>query len=1150
MGTTLDAINGRSGCRLIYTAVMEGCPYVLTNDDPALALAAYSDSNTSCYAADYANALGGLTIDWDTNQSVQPMKPFPQPLIVRLSVVPAAAASTGGGELATDVSDALGALVFKRAPATYSELRVSIDASDTVVTVARADDFAASGTAYIGGLEAFDYSSRDTGTDAFTVSARGKWPAVLNSSGDRWARTARPLTPSEQDAGISPVVTSSPTAWVGRWLAIWVHRVVGSTVDTVESDQSSAHCMFVGVVQSVGDQGGATVIEALDVRAKIYGARLLRDPFRARVAEGVGLVEGMQFNVSTGRQGAAYAAGDPLVVVSGTPASVNEIQAGLRTADEIGTAITLWLQGERAASRILFNVSYQALWPSAGGTHGRVHVADPTTTAAQVRNVRLTFPTAHVSRFMGWDGESIDLTEGTPDFAKESPAIPLRYAFGGGAWGVLQDLTLTEPRGTWESQATLLPQSLRDVTNGIDGILKIGDLGYVRAKRTSDTFFSYTEVGMGAFFPGQTDASFDERIRLNVDEVASLDVQQVLLIESTFKTLLLQTLLNTGTGGFNSGVYDVGSEGLGCGIPYSALGADFETEVDAIPGADGSLCALVREPTSFHQLFEADFVLRRAFLVWAAGRLHIKTWATPTSGYASFSLDETSKAVPVGTSDTQRAATLEQADFYNLITIRFNVDADGNFRDSVTLKDAASIRAHGERAIEVKARNTFRQVGAVGSPLDELISEFSGFFSFTSRPWTLIRRTVDQNYIERTYPGVVLTLTDKAVRDPATGLRYDNRTSTGGISGYPGFVVGQRVSLGGPEGGRGVQHAGGEIDIMISPQRTMPTYVPCAEVDETAPSAGYIAGTKVLTLKAHAHSESSEVADATRFVATDVVRIIEIDPVSPASPQTWTDTVASQTGNTVTLTTGLAGYDTTGATLYRVIYAGYTSATSTQKTKAFQADDADGLVADAVQAYAFGFFGSSQSTTVTLSVPTSIPARYASTAIGDGQAFDVGYEQDVVRLANNLIHYKAAPQQPTAYSEVRNFTGGGTWQLIEVFPFFVGMGEFTAGRTRALTISPRLRSSSGGTTAQVRVTVARNPPSGASRDDITRVAPFTEATFTNGTTTFAVASPQTLDIAHVRLSDTLLGGVAWIYVEISTATETTGFARFKLGALS
>ena len=93
----------------------------------------------------------------------------------------------------------------------------------------------------------------------------------------------------------------------------------------------------------------------------------------------------------------------------------------------------------------------------------------------------------------------------------------------------------------------------------------------------------------------------------------------------------------------------------------------------------------------------------------------------------------------------------------------------------------------------------------------------------------------------------------------------------------------------------------GEVELLLLPVNRIAAYVPCADVDDTAAGSGYNAGTKVLTLYAHRYSESSEDADAPHFAATYKVRIVERDPADPTAPLTWDDTVASQTGNTVTL---------------------------------------------------------------------------------------------------------------------------------------------------------------------------------------------------------------------------------------------------------
>jgi hypothetical protein len=1149
-GATLTAIQGRSGVRLVYSAIIEGFPYVLTNDDPTLVLDAYANSSTPSYADDFGEVVGGLTVFLELDQEISPFEPFTEPIDVRFSVVPATRASSGGP--LDGISDVVGETVFKRLGGTETTLAVNLDCNDTTITALRADDFSASGTVYMG-PETITYSARDTGADTFTVSTRGKYSGVHTSSVARFGRNHKTISAAMIDAGgVSPSITSEPRTWIGRHVEIWVHRVSGSTIDTVESDLSSAHRLFVGQIVSVADADGATIFEATDIRRKIYETQINRYPFKATLGEGFWLSAGTTFSVLTSRNSNTAdteAEGTDLVVVAGVPGA-NQIEEGVYSAIDLGQEISTWLQGERAASRILFNMSYQGVFDTGGQFRGRVAVTD-STAGSQQRRISITCSIPQRLRFLGWPSGEIAATSIQASFAHTSPESPRRTSLNGGAFGTPQQVTLSEPQGAWVTQLAELPAGLQDPNVQYDGILRVGDLGYVRAKRVSDTSFLVDESGLGAFFPDQTQDFLDALHVTYDDEDAVIEVAQVLLYEDKFKTILLKMLLSTGTSGFNHATYDAFDENVSCGVPWSALTADFIAEVENLSYSDATCCALIDGSVSFVKLFQADFLLRRCFFTWGGGRLNIKTWSSPTSTYATKALDETSKATPLDVSDPDFASLLEDDDFKNIIEIYYNIDATGEYKDHITLIDGPSVDEHGERKLEIKARNTFRRAGAFGSAIDDLVEQFSGFFRYTSRPWQVIKRSVDLNTLETLTPGTVLTLTDKYIRDPATGKRYSNLLGSGGMSGQPGLVVGLNFDPGGPESGRDgpgkARPALGEVSIMVSPQKTIPVYVPCAQVDDTAANAGLTG--LVLTCYAHEHSESSEVNDASRFVAGDKVLVIEIDPSVAGSAQQWADTVASQTGNTITLTTGLAGFVTTGAVRYRVIYDDYTTATTTQRTKAYQADDADGLVANAIQAYIFGSFGSSQSTTATASTGQEPPARYATDAYGDGIPFDVGYERDAERLLNSLSLYKTSPQTPTQYTEVRDFTGAGTRQLVECFPYFVGRGGFPAGLTRLLSMAPRIRSTTGAS-ASCRITLSRRKPAGATRDDVTiATGAYVSATFTTTSTTFSIPTTSTFDVSHVNRNDALLGGIGWVSVEIATATEITGLSRFKRGAM-
>lgn len=1161
MGTTLDMLTGADGSTsgsVTVSAHIEGFPYVITDGHPGQVWAAY---DASSYFP-IPNAIGGLSVHWDMEQAVSPWKPFIEPSMLKLSVVP--------GPLTTSssygsMSDIVGQTVFKRTGGTESNLVTGIDCDDTSVVVQRADEFAASGSIYMGS-ETLSYSSRDTGTDTFTISQRGAYACATTSSNALFARTHRPTTYTtpQQNVALNPVVLSEPRTWVGRWVSVWIHRNVGGTLDPPETDGTQAHLAFAGQIVGVEDVDGATVFTCEDLRRKINETVIMRDPFRARVREGVKLNAGDTFSVTTWRQvsggGGTEGNGNNLVVTTGA-SGANQIETGTYSAAELGEAINRWLQSEKSAGRILFNCRYEGVYQDADGrVRGRLTYNDPTSTSGLRREVTIGSNAPYYIQFLGWSAGSIEDIGSDREESAVSDGPPWRVAFNTQNNLNNTKLTLDQPRGTWVSEGvgstSLLPQSLLDPSGLIDGILRVNNLGYIRAGRISDTEFRFTWFGMETFFPGNA-AAFSSTngnaMVVTLEDDLTLEVEQVLLINAPFKTLLLKMLLSTGTSGFNDATYDTLNEQLGCAIPYSYLGASFIAEVAALECSDNELTCLVRKPTRFVELFEADFILRRCFMVWASGRLCMRSWATPNSGYASTTLTETTKATPTGTQDIQRAHASESDDFKNCVKIKFSPDAEGNLQDEVTLVDQSSIRDHGERSITVNARNTFRQSGAVGSSLDDLIAIFAGFMTITSRPWMVIRRSVDFTRFEAASPGAVVTFTDKYIRNPATGLRYDHMTAAGGISGYPAMVLGHRFSWGGTEAGRngaapGVSAAAGEVDLFISPQRSQAVYVPCAQFDEGASNAGYVVATKVITCHAHKFTESSESADASFFGATDKVFITEIDDTTA---QTWSDTVASQTGNTITLTTGLAGFDNTKR--HVIMYDAYGTVTTAQKAKCYQADDADGLIVDTTQAYGFGWFGSQQGTAgvATSEAANAIqPALIDSDVYGDGRPLDVWTDLNAARTAHCLIDYRSAPQQPTAYAsgEIRNWSGGGTYQLIEWQPIFVGMMELLS-QTILLSVAPRFRSTDG-STAEVRIRLCRTRPTGTTLDDVTFLQPYQTATFTTTSTTFSVPTAGTLSINHLKLSDGLLGGIGFLTIEIKNKTEYTGLARCSIGAPS
>lgn len=277
--TTLASLNSENIAVQVVVAV-EGYSNLITDGDPALALTAFDASSLPGHT-DYTGALGGLRCHWDQSNKLDPWKPFTEPSMFRFAVSPALD-NTGA------MVDTFGTAVGRRIPATETRLAdTTVLCDDVSIVVKRADDFAASGDICMG-PETIGYSSRNTGTDTFTASARGKYNPFHTDSDARFARTHRPIpltTTTGDPLGVRTqiVVSSAPVTWIGRWVGVWLLKNTGGVLDI---PGGTGHLAFAGYIVDVSeDERGATWVTLEDARRKIFETPLLRDPFRARVLE-------------------------------------------------------------------------------------------------------------------------------------------------------------------------------------------------------------------------------------------------------------------------------------------------------------------------------------------------------------------------------------------------------------------------------------------------------------------------------------------------------------------------------------------------------------------------------------------------------------------------------------------------------------------------------------------------------------------------------------------------------------------------------------------------------------------------------------------------------------------------------------------------
>ena len=1139
MGTTLTALN-TGNTAVVYVVVIEGCPYILTSGSQTETFNAWQSSSLAGFDT-LDDAIGGLVVDWGgMTQEIMPWKPFGDAPTCRLIVGQA----TGDGGDPND--DTFGIFVHKRAGGheTVMAAGASMDCNDLTLNGRHASGFAASGTVYVG-PEAMDYSSV-TGGGAFTISQRGAHSPFQTESGVQFARTHKasdPTTSTGDPVGVTvpPLISDEPRSWIGKWVGVWILRNSGGYYDTPDE----GHLAFAGTIASVGsDDVGRTVIELDHALTRVMDTVIHRDQYTARLAEGCNLVVGQQFGATTGTVTLIDA--DALTVVAGAPASVNEIQAGRYTVQQISDAINAWLRSEEAAGNIDFHCQYTAFTSdTSGGLRARWEFQDPLGTTT-TQSALLTFPSVEIARFMGWDDATIACYGGATG-GVISPLVPLRWSreFNFSTGGV--DIELVNPRGTWISQASTLPAAISGAAaSAYDGVIHVDGIGYLAAIYTSDAAMSVSATAGGYFavsYPPE---------QLTVESDVTLEVKQVLIMEATFAKLLLQLLLSTGTAAFNSATYDTLPEAASCAIPYSLLGADFEADLNRLENGDKAACIIVSKPTRFADLLHADFALRWCALLWGQGRIHCRAWTTPLAGYATTTIGESSKASPSGTTDRQRSSSVEDLSaIYNVVKFEYGADGTGELIDDLTIVDKTSARDYGSRAMTIAARNA-SQRGPSAESIGELIASFSGTMAMFSKPFYRIRRPMAVSHFEQLLPLTVVAYTDPHLRNPDTGLR--------GVTAWPAIVLGASFDWGGVQTGIDgkpqIVPPSGEVTLMLRPRIVSGYYSPAVKVDDTAGSGGFSAGYSAalpgFKVYEDTFNDGVTTKDASYFAANDYIRIIEIDPSVAASPTTWTAQIASVTSTEITLKAALGAPAWDAAKKYIIVPDTYSATQTSQRDKTFQADDADGLIENSRNPFGLSVLGSSQASPFTNNVATTLPSRPSTYAYGDGKPLDVAYEFQAAELANNMASYKTAPICPEVYSDTRTHSGSTDYLLTDVVIVGIGEGRFPAPLTRKLWVAPHMRSTDGNT-ATIRVSLCKLWPQGDSLSDALLVEPYVSATFTTTSTTFVTPTALDLDVRHLNQSPGPFGGVGFLCIELkkggSSNVEYDGLSLCRLGPL-
>jgi hypothetical protein len=1133
MGSTLGAIQSGGGFAYQVVVAIEGYEYLITNGSTSAAITAWAGT-------DWTQALGGLSVRWPGGQRMTAWRPDLDVPSLSFCVQP-------------DAGDTFGRAVFGSSAGYYSPQDAPADNDDTQVTVLSTSAFPTSGAAYMG-TERFTYASK-TGTTLLGCTRGTHAPFRRNPGSAQRCSRYHPLGLIGDGIVIQPHVTTAPRKWRGRWVGVWIHRVVGGVLDV----RSEAQCVFAGRITSVRDEAdGLTWVECDDARGAIRDCTLLGDQWSARVREGIRLRAGDKFDATDSIFDSATntltdASANTLTVVAGTPGA-NEIAEGTYTLDELANEINDWLLAERAASRIQFTWSLDPREQTEAGLRSQWAITDATTTALNAVKFYAPWP---VLKFLGWESDwfveggryllKVAWDSGA-DYEWTSPETPYRiYVQNFERGAAFAESLLNRPIGSFVSQRSWLPPALKAATpddGAVRGVVQLGQGGpMVLAKwdgatrllewRQHDMLDAISGVPVTQSSIGALPGVGSPLVRADVS--GDVEVRQVVILHGRFDELLTTILASTGTYGYNHAGFDALPAQLGASIPWEVLGTGWVNSTASVAEATAELDMVIEKPTKLVEVIGADLAARLAFVRWKNGGLRLATWATPTSSLAEHVLDDANKASPSDTLDQQRTVANETDEYLvNQVKLEYNRVLSGGYRSTTVIRDQGSMYEHGSREpVTISLRNTFAGLSTPGASLDYLVDQLSAQLRMFSQPLRVLRRTIALPLYEGMAPGDVVSITDSFARDPATGAR--------GLAGKAGLVVGVEVDWGGYEVDTGdTRQPVAQVDVVVFPRDRIYAYAPAAEFV----GSGYTSGTKTIATTSHAYSESTDALDATWFAAGDKVRIVEIDPDNPAAPQTWTDTVASQTGANIVLTSGLASVSSSKR--YRVISDVWSVATTTQQAKTYQADDADGLIASGVDAHEYGLH--LLDTSLTEVDGTTQVDLYAELAYGKGAPLDVGYEWDATTLANNLVRYRSTVSTPHLYRNVLTCTTASARQILAVEPLVLHPGELLGSMSRSLVVRPWLRRNGGSGSVRMWVSLCARPPVGLGLiNDGTATlygltSPYSQQEWSTSSTTWGAGAAALLDAGVVDPAT----GIGYLVIEGEQYLETRGLAEAQL----
>lgn len=1154
MGTTRTSLLAGSTSYVAVIAI-EGYEKLLTTGTAAAALTAWSGCG-------WSSAIGGAFVDLQIDQALSPDEPLPKMGTCTLWVIP----SPG--------DDSFGVALGRKTSAAETYLAATLTNSSTTATVKDTTAFAASGTIHIG-TEACTYSGKTattfTGLTRGTYSPFGTLTDVVTFAATKSFSHYHRVGLDASSVNLQPVVSSTQRTWNGRLVGIWLHKVTAGVLDV----KSEAELVFAGKIVDTRDDPNtaAAVVQLAPITEVLSDAVIGRSQWVGEAIDGNDLyLSAGQFFTIIDNNGLTVKASTPnLTVVASGAAGAYQINEGFFSLTDLTSLMNTWLAAAKTAGTI--NGTYSIASPvtiPGGQLRTKIYWTLNPAGLSQMCTWQIGMPSA-VSDWFGFDTTTGVLAgkavQHGPDhggsqqtfYQNSEPQRTVLVADGGAS----ARLSVNDRTGTIVDQYATLPGVMRQATTGSGtwGLFKIGKYMYL-GQHAAGAVTGTTELSLlRPAFPVNWETISngtltDDMIYIKVPLAGpQLSVLQIYAFEDDPISLFTALAISCGTTFYNSSTITL-PFGCGAEIPYELI-VNMVESMAGFQAFTGSIAMIVEKPTKLSELIRSDLVFRWAFLYWRDGNIEAGTWKAPTIVQAVATLDESNKAEPAGNSVNHRTATTETAEWLRpIVKIRYNrnaVDASGDdYRSALQFEDRVSVDDSGgvSSVSTINLRNTYVEMVGSGQSVESLLPAHLALMPLVSRPARKLTRSISAKMFLAISLGDVVLIADTFARDPETGTR--------GITERPALVMRVKYNWGGLQAGSDKPgDIGGEVDLFFTdqnPDRQGPQYVPSADINDLYSVGGYDhgylgAGPSIYCVT-NRFTESTEGVDAASFSDGDKILIVERDPLDPDNPTKWERTIATGgvSGNAITLTAALSSPAWDANKKYHVLYQDYAAATSAQHAKAFQADDATGLVVATAQPFLYGS-GQPDSTYTANVLPTSITgsdielppnSRYA-----DGAGRDVAHEAAMIRLANNLIDYKGAYQFPMLMnSVVSNTTATSTsYLMVAYWPIFLSLEIPSNAVYRLLTVAPWAYSTDG-TSTKVRVTLSRERPSFASATDPPWQGTFGQYEWTGITSTTPVTLATGTIATNVKNPTT---GRAWVVLELGYKCATRGLARVVEG---